>query len=118
LQFLYKGQEIKFYNEYNYRNKEIYDIISGVYFIDDKNPTIFINDSYNILLINWFEKKYIIFQTNHGYKNELIAYNNNSCSEVIEEYLKTIGHEKICNRYKIQFIYNGQGMIYETDSIN
>ena len=116
VQFLYKGQEIKFYDEDNSRNKKIYDIISGNYFKDDKNPTIFINDPYNILLINWFEKKHIIFQTNHGYKNEFFTNNTNLCSEIIEKYFRTIGHENIHNRNKIQFIYNGQEMEYESDT--
>ena len=116
MQFLYKGQEIKFYNEYNYRNKEIYNIISGNYFKDDKNTKIFVNDPYNILLINWFEKKYIIFQTNHGYKNEFVIDNTKLCSGIIEEYLRTIGHEKIYNRNKIQFVCNGQEMKYEADA--
>ena len=103
VQFFYKGQEIKVYYDYKFLINEIYDIIIAKYFKDDINPTIFVNDPYNIFLINWYEKKHIIFQTNHGYKNEFVSDNTNLCSEIIDNYFKTIGHDYIYNRYKIQF---------------
>ena len=33
------------------------------YFKYDNNPKIFVNDIYNLLLINWNEKRNIIFKT-------------------------------------------------------
>ena len=111
VQFLYKGQEIKVY--YGYHKNEFYDNIIDIYFKNDNNPTIFVNDPNNLFLINWFEKKHIIFQTNLGYKNELVANNYDSCFETIEKYFKTIGHKFIYKKYKIKFIYKGQEMKYE-----
>ena len=66
--FFYKGQKINWYNLNNSNKNSVvtevnYSITSiGDYFKNDNNPEIFVNDQYNLFLINWNEKKTYYFK--------------------------------------------------------
>ena len=64
-------------------------------------------------MINWNEKKNVIFQTNHGYINELEFYNTSTCCNMKAKYFLEIGHYHLYHKDKIQFIYNGQQIIFK-----
>ena len=56
----YKGQEIKIHDERCSINKEFYFIICGIFFKNDNNPIIYLNDPNNLFLINLNATKHFI----------------------------------------------------------
>ena len=93
IQFFYNGQQINWYIEGSFNNDITFsETTISDYFKNDNNPEIFVNDINNLFLINWYEKKHIIFKTNHGYKNEFNVNNICLLNEMIINYLRTIGH--------------------------
>ena len=85
-----------------------YRITIDNYFQNDKNPKIYVNDIYNLLLINWNAGRSIVFKTNHGYTNKLFIKNTVDCNQMVEYFCKIIGYERICRKDKLQFMYNGK----------
>ena len=101
INFIYKGQLI-------IKNMSIVDC-----FKYDNNPKIFVNDINNLLLINWNEKRNIIFKTNHGNINSLVIYNTENCYQMIEKYCEIIGHKWLYRKDILQFIYKGKQIKYD-----
>ena len=85
-----------------------YRITIDNYFKNDKNPKIYVNDIYNLLLINWNAGRSIVFKTNHGYTNKLFIKNTVDCNQMVEYFCKIIGYERIYRKDKLQFMYNGK----------
>ena len=66
IQFLYKGKQIKIYNNFLFYSNEYQRPTLEEYFKNDKMPKIFVKNANDLLLINWYKSKNITFITNHG----------------------------------------------------
>ena len=73
--FLYKGKKIELWD---------YNICPiGSFFKNEINPIIIVNDINNII----GQKIKINFETNLGYKHEIIIHNKKTIFELLESYL-------------------------------
>ena len=113
-EFLYKGDKIKFDNN---------NITIGSFLKNDDNPIIMVNDLNKLI-----DKKIKVkFETNHGYKNEIIIYDKAPINNLLKLYLIEIMGDiefdiflsnkiyKIIN--EINFIYKEQQIKYKRDDM-
>ena len=98
LQFIYNGKQI------------IYEANTtiGQCFQNELNPTIFVNDIYNLLLIDWNQTKNFTFIINNCYKKEFTIGNKSSLNLVLLNFLEKINHYELENINEIKYLYNSQ----------
>ena len=97
IQFIYNGQLLQ--GDFN--------TTIGQFFLTESEIKFFVNDVYNLLLINWEQTKNITFIVNQGFKKELTLKNYYSLNYLLAQYLYIIDHQNLCYS-NITYLYNTQ----------
>ena len=81
--FFYKGQKLNFSDN---NNDENCTTTLEKFFKNDKNPIIIVNDKNNII----GQKIKINFETNSGYKHEIVIQNKKTIFQLLTSYISEI----------------------------
>ena len=105
-EFIYNGPSIIFNPEFIYNGKIIKfvdeNISIGGFFNNDNNPIIFVNNINNLI----GKKIKVDFQTNRGYKHELIINNKKSIIDLFRAYFEEIDDKFNFNYNKFDFNFS------------
>ena len=85
----------------------------GQLFQSDSNPTVFVNDTYNLLLMDWNQTRKVTFNINQKYKKEIIINNESDLDSIIKKLLYEINQSELDNNEKIKYLYNSKEIEYK-----
>ena len=110
IQLLYSGKKIK--------HKSFTTI--GQCFPKESEVIIFVNDPYNLFLMDWNQNKRITFQVNNSYKMELDFILRETFSSCVESFFNKIDQTDLINsnNNNIQYFYNPQQIQLEANHLN
>ena len=108
LPFLFRSKKIQIlYNGKDIRNDKY--VTLGQSFPQESEVIIYVNDPYNLFLINWNQVISITFQVNNSYKMKCNFSLTEELSNCLKSFLKTIDHDDLINnKDDIQYFYNLQ----------
>ena len=91
----------------------IFEMTVGQLFQSDSNPIVFVNDIYNLLLIDWNQTMKVTFNINQKYKKEIIINNESDLDSIIKKLLYEINQSELDNNEKIKYLYNSKEIEYK-----
>ena len=106
IQFIYNNKQIK-YDPFNGKDNDHY-ITIGQLFQNESNPTIFVNDIYNLLLIDWNQTKQLTFKVNQKFKKEFIIKNTDYIDQALNHFFYEIDQKELENNNEIKYFYNSK----------
>ena len=112
IQFFYNNKKIDNPSRFNFYNND-FCMTVGQLFQSDSNPIVFVNDIYNLLLIDWNQTRKVTFNINQKYKKEIIINNESDLDSIIKKLLYEINQSELDNNEKIKYLYNSKEIEYK-----
>jgi len=107
IQFFYNNKKLNNPFPFNFFGTE-FCMTVGQLFQSESNPTVFVNDIYNLLLINWKQTKNVTFNINQKYRKEIVVDNLSDFDSIIKKFLNEINQRELENNDKIKYLYNSK----------
>ena len=108
--FFYKGQKLNFSDN---NNDENCTTTLEKFFKNDKNPIIIVNDKNNII----GQKIKINFETNSGYKHEIVIQNKKTIFQLLTSYISEIDDHFYYSKFNLNEPENKSNLTYILNQI-
>ena len=102
--FFYKGKSLNFSD---YDGEQYFTTLEN-FFKNDKNPIIIVNDKNNII----GQKIKINFETNSGYKHEIVIQNKKTIFQLLTSYISEIDDHFYYSKFNLNEPENKSNLTY------